>query len=145
MSRPVRMRDVGKAAGVSVMTVSRVLNGGCPVREALRQKVLQAIEKLDYKRNETARSLRLQRSRSIGLIVPNLPEFAICIQAILSVAAKHMYQVLISTSNGDPHVESEEVDRMLRHHVEGMIIVPSESTRLSGLTEHLRACPVITL
>ena len=82
------MSDVAKLAGVSTMTVSRVLNENVNVTDDTRKRVLAAVEKLQYRRNEIARSLREQTSRQIGILVPNLydPFFATCAHAISLVA-----------------------------------------------------------
>jgi LacI family transcriptional regulator len=69
MARPSRMTDVAEAAGVSTMTVSRVLNAHPSVSEEARRKVLAAIERLHYEPNELARSVREQRSRQIGVLI----------------------------------------------------------------------------
>ena len=72
------IRDVAERAGVSVTTVSRVLNNRGYISEATRRKVYQAMEELDYQPNEVARSLFRKRSNIIGLIVPTVahPFFA---------------------------------------------------------------------
>src|SRR3712207_661038 len=66
------MQDVARAAGVSMMTVSNVINGRPHVRGATREKVLKAIGELDYRVNVAARSLRAGRTGTIGLAVPSL-------------------------------------------------------------------------
>jgi LacI family transcriptional regulator len=128
MARTARMIDVAKLAGVSTMTVSRVLNDSAKVTDELRVKVLSAIEKLRYQRNELARSLRDQRSRQIGVIVPYLydPFFATCAHVISTVAKQHKYSVVLSTSNEDAQTEYEEASRMLRRNVEGLIVIPAQ-------------------
>ena len=127
MKRTARMADVAKLAGVSTMTVSRVLNDSANVNDDLRVKVVSAIEKLRYQRNELARSLRDQRSRQIGVVVPYLydPFFATCAHVISTVAKQHAYSVVLSTSNEDPRTEYEEANRMLRRNVEGLIVIPA--------------------
>ena len=64
-----RIKDVAKVAGVSTATVSRVLANHVRVKEETRQKVLEAVEKLNYRPNLIARSLRVQKSAKIGLVV----------------------------------------------------------------------------
>ena len=143
------MSDVAKLAGVSTMTVSRVLNGSANVTEEPRLKVFAAIEKLRYQPNELARSLREQRSRQIGVLVPYLydPFFATCAHVINTVAKQHSYSVVLSTSNEDPQTEYEEASRMLRRNVEGLIVIPSHlSTGDSLLLGHeFDRMPIVTL
>ena len=122
-----RMTDVAKLAGVSTMTVSRVLNESPHVTDTLRTKVFAAIQQLRYQPNELARSLREQRSRQIGIIVPYLydPFFAICAAAVSEVVRQHSYSFVLATSNEEPGAEFEEASRMLRRNVEGLIVIPA--------------------
>lgn len=149
MAKSARMSDVAKLAGVSIMTVSRVLNDSANVTDSLRERVFAAIEKLQYQRNELARSLREQRSRQIGVVLPYLydPFFATCAHVISAVAKHHSYSVVLSTSNGDPETEHAEASRMLRRNVEGLIVIPSHvQTEDSLLLAHEFArMPIVTL
>jgi LacI family transcriptional regulator len=121
------MSDVAKLAGVSTMTVSRVLNHHPRVTQETQQRVLHAIGRLQYKRNEVARSLRKQSSRQIGILVPNLSDsfFAECAHAIGLVAKQHSYSVVLSTTDDDAKVEHEEVRRMMQRNVDGLVVVPA--------------------
>ncbi|MGA8940413.1 MAG: LacI family DNA-binding transcriptional regulator [Acidobacteriaceae bacterium] len=143
------MIDVAKLAGVSTMTVSRVLNDTPHVSEGMRQRVFAAIEQLRYQPNELARSLRKQRSRQIGVLVPNLsdPFFATCAHMISTVAKKHSYSVVLSTSNEDQQAEFEEANRMLRRNVEGLIVIPANlGSNVSLLLAHeFERLPIVTL
>lgn len=149
MAAAVRMRDVAKRAGVSTMTVSRVLNGNANVTDAMRKRVSTAIEQLRYQPNEVARSLRERRSRQIGIVVPYLfdPFFATCAHAISTVARQRSYSVVISTSNEHPQTEFDEVSRMLRRNIEGLIIIPAHpaagKSRL--LSRDFEGLPIVTL
>ena len=121
------MSDVAKLAGVSTMTVSRVLNENVNVTEDTRKRVMAAVDKLQYRRNEIARSLREQTSRQIGILVPNLydPFFATCAHLISLVAKEHNYSVVLSTSDEDPRTEYDEASRMMRRNVDGLIVIPA--------------------
>lgn len=127
MTHATRMSDVAKLAGVSTMTVSRVLNGNVHVSQEVHARVLDAIAKLNYVPNEVARSLRDHRTRQIGIIVPNLndPFFAQCTHSITLVAKERSYSTVITTSEEDPATEFIEAKRMLRRHIEGLIVVPA--------------------
>jgi LacI family transcriptional regulator len=149
MAGSARMIDVAKLAGVSTMTVSRVLNEAPNVRDSMRRRVFAAIEQLHYQPNELARSLRKQRSRQIGVLIPNLsdPFFATCAHMISTVAKLHSYSVVLSTSNEDPQAEYEEANRMLRSNVEGLIVIPAN---LGGnpsllLAREFDRLPIVTL
>jgi LacI family transcriptional regulator len=121
------MRDVAELAGVGTMTVSRVLSGSVPVSDATRRRVERAIEQLHFRPNEVARSLREARTRSIGIIVPQFtdPFFAMCAQAASQAAKEHSYSFMMTTSDEDPASEYAEANRMLRRHVEGLIVIPA--------------------
>src|SRR3984885_5654708 len=126
-SRPPRMSDVAKLAGVGTMTVSRVLSGSVKVSEETTKRVFDAIATLNCRRNEVARALRDQRSHQIGVIIPNLadPFFAICAQTVSIVAKEHAYSVIIATADEDPHTGDSEASRMLRRQVDGFVIIPA--------------------
>jgi LacI family transcriptional regulator len=143
------MSDVAELAGVSIMTVSRALSGSAKVSEAMREKVFAAIAQLRYQPNELARSLREQRSRQIGIVLPYLfdPFFAMCAHAIGTVAKQHAYSVVLATSNEDPQAEFEEASRMLRRNVEGLILIPAHpNVGASLLLAHeFERLPIVTL
>jgi hypothetical protein len=92
------------------------------------QRVLIAVEQLKYRPNELARAFRGQRSHTIGLIIPYLydPFFANCAHAVTAVAKEHGYSVIIATSNEDSNTEFEEVENMLRRHVDGLVAIPAQ-------------------
>jgi LacI family transcriptional regulator len=122
-----RMRDVADLAGVGTMTVSRVIGGTVPVSEETRNRVLAAIEQLDYRPNEVARSLREARTRSIGIIVPNFFDsfFACCAHEVNLVAQEHGYSVMVTTSDEDAMAEYNKASLMMRRNVEGLIVIPA--------------------
>jgi LacI family transcriptional regulator len=121
------MQDVAKLAGVATMTVSRVLNDSAPVTQETRQRVHQAIKTLNYRPNPFARSLRQEKSNSIGIIVPNFydPFFANCAHAISLVAKKHHYSVNVATSEEDSKVEFAEASLMASNRVAGIAVIPA--------------------
>ena len=149
MARQARMSDVARAAGVSIMTVSRVLNDSSNVTEERRQRVFAAIQKLNYRRNELARSLREKRTRQIGILVPNLFDsfFANCAQAVGVVAKQHSYSVNIATTNEDPDDEFEETMRMLHRNIDGIVVIPAAPQRGASrlLSPEFRSLPIVTL
>ena len=147
MSGPARMRDVAALAGVATMTVSRVINGNRHVSEMTRERVFRAIKTLKYRPNTLARSLREQRSRQIGVIVPNIqdPFFANCAQAVTEVAKEHGYSVTIAMSDEDPEAEHNEAILMLQRNLEGLVVIPA-SRGVSQLTSgEFARMPIVTL
>jgi LacI family transcriptional regulator len=149
MSQYSRMSDVAKLAGVSIMTVSRVLSDHPSVSEKARSKVLAAVTHLSYQPNELARSLRERRSRQIGILVPHLydPFFAACAHAVSTVAKQHAYSVVLSTSNEDPKAEFDEANRMLRRNIEGLVVIPARlgKTRSLLLSHEFDSLPIVAL
>ncbi|HEX4650245.1 MAG TPA: LacI family DNA-binding transcriptional regulator [Granulicella sp.] len=141
------MRDVAELAGVGTMTVSRVLSGSVPVSEATRKRVERAIATLHFRPNEVARSLREARTRSIGIIVPELtdPFFALCAQAASHAAKEHSYSFMMTTSDEDPETEYAEANLMLRRHVEGLIVIPA-ADGASRLTQpEFTSIPIVAI
>lgn len=142
-----RMTDVANLAGVATMTVSRVINGNQHVSAEMRRRVFAAIETLKYRPNAVARSLREQRTRQIGIIIPNIsdPFFAVCAQAVSVVAKERGYSLSIAMSGEDPESEFNEAVHMMQRSVEGLIVIPaSEGT--TRLTENdFSNVPIVTL
>jgi len=139
------MSDVATLAGVGTMTVSRVINDHPHVREETRRRVYEAIAQLDYRPNTVARSLREQRTRQIGMIVPNIhdPFFAICAQAASEVARSYQYSVNIAMSDEDAEVENREALLMMQRNVEGLIVIPATATQLTR--DEFVGLPIVAL
>jgi LacI family sucrose operon transcriptional repressor len=118
------IKDVAKAAGVTVTTVSRVLNNRGYISEATRKKVYDAMDELNYQPNEIARSLFRKKSNFIGLIVPNVshPFFAELTNHIEYYAYEAGYKVLICNSYQDSVKERDYVEMLKRNQVDGIII-----------------------
>jgi LacI family transcriptional regulator len=140
------MSDVAKLAGVSIMTVSRVLNGTVRVSDDAQARVLKAVATLNYLPNEVARSLRVSTTQQIGVIVPNLydPFFAVCANSISLIAKQHGYSTVMTTSDEDPVVEHREAQRMLRRQVDGLIVIPTSHRSKLRATD-FTDMPIVTL
>ncbi|MEU0442822.1 MULTISPECIES: LacI family DNA-binding transcriptional regulator [unclassified Streptomyces] len=131
------MADVARAAGVSVATVSHVLNGTRPVLPHTRQAVLDAVEELGYTPNTLARSLVTSRTRSIGLAVSAIsnPYFTEILQGVEAAALDHGYGLLIADPHDDPDHEVDAVRLLHERRVDGVIVAPS--ARPAGLLAYL--------
>jgi LacI family transcriptional regulator len=130
--------DVAKAASVSVMTVSRVLNKHPSVRASSTQKVMSAIARVGYVQNDAARILKGARARTIGLIVPDLTDFyATCFHAVQEVAMRHQHQTLVAATGRDGEVENEHIASMNARRISGLILVTSggDRNRIEDLIE----------
>ena len=124
MTEMANITDVAKLANVSAMTVSRVLNGKGYVKEETRRRVLKAMEKLHYVPNELARSLVLQQSQMIALIVPDItnPFYTTVARGIEDMARKNNYQVILCNSDENVDKEREYIEMCLRIRVDGIAI-----------------------
>ncbi|WP_326673136.1 LacI family DNA-binding transcriptional regulator [Streptomyces canus] len=125
------MADVARSAGVSVATVSHVLNGTRPVLPHTRQAVLDAVDELGYTPNTLARSLVTSRTRSIGLAVSAIsnPYFTEILQGVEAGALEHGYSLLIADPHDDPDHECKVVQLLHERRVDGMIVAPSADPR----------------
>ncbi|MEU2622088.1 LacI family DNA-binding transcriptional regulator [Streptomyces sp. NPDC007157] len=138
------MQDVGKLAQVSAMTVSRVLKNDPRVSEATRERVFAAVDRLGYRLNETARSLRLGGSGMIGLVVTNLanPFYSRLALGVQEVLAEHGFRMLLSNTGEQAELEPGLVNGLIDHRVEGLIVVPAGS-RQQHLADAMRHVPVV--
>jgi LacI family transcriptional regulator len=120
------VRDVAKRAGVSAMTVSRVINGGAGVRPETRRRVEKAITELDFIPNGVARGLMSSKTGALGLIVPDIvnPFFAVVVRGAETVARRAGYRLLLCNSESDLALERQYVEDMISHRVEGLLIAP---------------------
>jgi DNA-binding LacI/PurR family transcriptional regulator len=122
--------DVARLAGVSSATVSRVLNDGQYVKQATRDRVQAAIETLGYQPSRVARSLRVNRSKIIGLLISDIqnPFFTALVRAVDDVAFKHQYAIFLCNSDENTDKEAMYLDLMYAENVAGIIITPSCET-----------------
>ncbi|NOU94723.1 substrate-binding domain-containing protein [Paenibacillus sp. LMG 31456] len=118
------IKDVAKLAGVSVATVSRVLNDKGYVGQSTREKVEKAIKELNYKPNEIARSLFKKQSNTIGLIVPDImnPFFPELARAVEDMATKLGYNVILCNSDENREKEQAYLDVLKQNYVNGIIV-----------------------
>lgn len=118
------MRDVARLAGVSVPTVSAVINGKGRVRPELARRVLRAIESIDYHPNQLARSLRMQRTQIIAVIMPQIasPFFTEVLRGAEDVARGTGHSILIADSGANPEEESRELSAFLTRQVDGVLL-----------------------
>jgi LacI family transcriptional regulator len=124
--RPATLRDVATAAGVHPATASRALNLGTRllVSEETAQRVSEAAERLGYRPNSVARSLRTRRSHTVGVLIPDLnnPLFPPIIRGIEDRLAEHGYVALIGNTDADPGKERLVFDQMRARHVDGFVL-----------------------
>jgi len=133
------IKQVADLAGVAVGTVSHVITGSVPVSEPLRLKVQAAIRELDYHPNHVARSLKTSRTRTLGIIVPDMtiPYFPKVIRGAESAARTRNYS-LIAVNSDDSATRQKDLLSLLRsQRVEGILLVmaaaPTPMTQISGI------------
>lgn len=128
MGQRPTMKDVARAAGVSHMTVSRVVNGEPGVLPETASRVEQAIRQLGYQRNEMARHLRTkgQATRSIGLVVDDVANtfWSVLARAVEDEALRRGYLVLVGSTNDDRQRERAVVSAFCSRRVDGLVVVP---------------------
>jgi LacI family transcriptional regulator len=141
----VSIKEVAAHAGVSVATVSNVLNRPEIVAQATRERVNSAIKELGFVRNESARQLRVGRSRTIGLVVLDVanPFFTDLARGVEDEANKAGLAVILCNSDDQERKENQYLDLLEEHRVQGVLITPvaSTGTRLARLQR--RGTPVV--
>ena len=122
----VTIRDIAKAAGVSVATVSRVVGDYGYVSKEKRELVQKHIEELRYTPNNIARSMIKKRTNTIGLIVADIhdPFYIDLLDAIEGMANDKGYSVLICNSNESPKKEVQNVNTLIERMIDGIVMVP---------------------
>ncbi len=135
------MKDVATFAGVSISTVSRVLNKHYRVDEGTRKKVEEAISAINYRPNLMAQGLRSKVSNIIGLVVPHLmnESFMYLVNYVEKYAREKGYIIVIGNTEGEPETEERFVDSLLRRHVDGIIFSRvSDKSRILRLIENAK-------
>ena len=125
---PILLTNVAEVAGVSIATASRILAGAdYPVSDKTRQKVLKAARELGYRPNLIARSLRLEQTFTIGIILENIlsPFIPPIIHGIQKRLKQNGYFSLTLDSNWDPAIEIEAIERLDMRQIDGIIFVES--------------------
>jgi LacI family transcriptional regulator len=140
ISRPT-VQTVAELAGVSVASVSRVLNG-LPASEAMTRKVRDAVERLGYLPDAAARSLKAGRTEQLAYAVHDVgnPTYVTVMRAIESVTRAAGYRLLVSSTDADHDVEMSLLRSLSQRHVDGLVISPIRIT--DEHREALRNAPV---
>lgn len=122
----VGIKEVAKKAGVSISTVSNVMNGKKPVSSELKARVTEAIEELQYEVNPVGRGLKSHKTNQVGVIVPSFNQvyFPAVLQGIHEAGIKYGYTILVFETNGNVELEKEHV-RFLQHSWSDGIILAS--------------------
>ena len=140
------IKDVAKIAGVSTATVSRVLANQSRVKEKTRKIVLDAVEELNYRPNLIARSLRVQKSAKIGLVVSDIrnPFFTAIGRAVEDAAYEQGYSVLMCNTDENPAKEEMYLNLLHDENVAGIIFSPTQQFS-AGLKSYRSNIPFVMI
>lgn len=130
----VTIKDVAKKAGVSPSTVSRALSGNASVKESTKQKILEAVKLLNYRPNFLAQGLKEGKTKTIGLIIPNIrnPIYPALARGVEDTAKKFGYSVVLCNTDEDVKTEKEYIQKLRKRWVDGLLIAPAAKE-----TEHI--------
>ncbi|CAI2657797.1 Catabolite control protein A [Apilactobacillus kunkeei] len=124
----VTIYDVARESGVSMATVSRVLNGNSNVRQATKEKVLKVIDNLDYRPNAVARGLASKKTTTVGVIIPDVTDgyFSSLARGIDDIATMYKYNIILANSDDNPDKEASVLNTLLSKQVDGIIFMGNE-------------------
>ena len=125
MRNNITIKDVAKQAGVSISTVSRVINDSKPVTDEVKQKVLDVIKETGYVPNPLARSLVTKKSQLIGIIVPEMSDSFVneIVNGIEEIARMYSYDILLANTYSNKEQELKSIDLLRAKQVEGIVMI----------------------
>jgi LacI family transcriptional regulator len=143
--KAVGVRELAQATGLSVATISRVLNDSIQVSGAARAAVKKAIRQTGYSRNPAARALSTKRSRTIGAIIPTFAHsiFATFLNAIEKELAQHGYALVVATTGGDSVTETRRASDLIDLGAEGLIVSGAQHSKEFLKLVKSRSIPVV--
>lgn len=139
------MKDVARHAGVSVSTVSYVLNNSGPVATSRRARVLDAVRVLNYTPNESARSLKRRSTAAIGLVVPDLVNqfFALVAEGVEQAAAERDALVVLCTPDATGRPEDHNIRLLQSQRLDGVVYLSGAGTTPAVILELAKSGPVV--
>ncbi len=140
-------KDVARQAGVSIATVSHVINGTRFVTDETRQKVLDAIDALNYRPNAVARGLATNSTRKIGLVISEItnPFFTAAARGIEDAILDYRYSIILCNTDEDPEREEDGLHLLATQQIDGLIIAPTGVRCASLLALATSGVPVVQL
>ncbi len=137
--------DVARSAGVGASTVSRHVRGGQSVSPAVAKRIGIAIAELGYEPNTLARSLRVGRSHTLGVLFPHVNNifFGNAIHTIQNEARRSGFTVMLLTHQEDPKLQQEQLASLKRSQVDGIILVPAAETNAAQVKTLLGNVPMV--
>ena len=144
MASTTTMKRIAGELGVSITTVSKVLNNRQDIGHATRARVLAKVAELGYQPNAVARSLTLRRTHTLGVVIPDLMHsfFVEIVAGLETVASARGYGLLLCSSNEDPAKERAEIDMLRQRQVDGIILASANAAGNTDLLQRLGALDV---
>jgi len=133
------MKRIAGELGVSITTVSKVLNNRTDIGDATRLRVLAKVEELGYQRNAVARSLTLRRTHTLGIVIPDLMRsfFVEVIAGIEPVASVRGYGLLLCSSGEDPYKERMDLEMLRGRQVDGVVLASAQGSDNTDMLQQL--------
>lgn len=146
-TKRITMRQIAARARVSVGTVSHVINHTAGVREPVRRRVLEAIERLGYQPSLLARGLRRNQTTIIGVIIPDIsnPFFPLVVRGVEDIAYQNSYRLMLCNADNDAQKEQVYFDELRAYRMAGLIVIPSANSRLVAAADTAGELPVVCL
>lgn len=137
----VKIVDVAREANVSVATVSRVVNNIPLVNEETRERVLEAIKKTGYKPNAIARSLKIQKTHTMGIMIPDItnPYYTEIVRGAEDVCGIYNYNIILSNTDFDSEKEKKSLNVLVEKQCDGIIYVGKDLSK--EMQEELISAP----
>jgi LacI family transcriptional regulator len=134
------MQEIAKMAGVSLGTVSHVLNNTAKVREQTRKRVLEAVQAVGYQPSQLARALRRDKTNMIGMIIPDItnPFFPAVVRGAEDVAFSNGYRLVLCNTDNDHSKELVHLNELRTYLPAGLIVIPSNFSDLTAQAEIYR-------
>ena len=141
------IKDVAKQAGVSIATVSRVLNNLGVVNAVTEAKVLSAVKDLHYQRNAVARSLKIRKTKSIGIIVPEISNtfFTEIVEQLERLLGPLGYALLLCSSENSVEEEKRKLSLLLERNVDALVVIPASNVGTHFTLSSAQSTPMVML
>ncbi|MEO9003544.1 MAG: LacI family DNA-binding transcriptional regulator [Ginsengibacter sp.] len=131
MNKAITLKDLAVKLNMSVSTVSKALNDNALISSITRNRVKKLASEWNYTPNEVARHFKLNKTFTVGLIIPNMLDqfYALAINGVEDIAGIEKYNVIVSQSHENPEKEEKIVELMKRNRVDGLIIAITKETQ----------------
>ena len=143
----IRLKDIARELGVSVITVSKALRGKADISDATRERILKRMKELDYQPNMTARSLATGQSFIVGLIVPDLlnPFFNEFAKSLSGALRQRSYALILTSSENKAEIEQAEIRMMLARGVDALLLASCQPSLQGFFTVHDLDTPLVLI